>query len=186
MENASKALIIAGAILLAIVIISLGLIVINNVRNTVDTSNLSEQEIQMFNTKFVSYEGNNIVASRVNSLIQQVFATNQETRQKGGNHFVTIGFKPVNFSDSWYAWLTTKADNNYWVGTTKDFIEGTNNPSAGVYSGVDTNITRKLGEPASDSMPSPQLSVKTGKSYTVKIPTYTDGLVKVITVVENP
>ncbi len=30
MENASKALIIAGAILLAIVIISLGLIVVNN------------------------------------------------------------------------------------------------------------------------------------------------------------
>ena len=45
MENASKALIIAGAILLAIVIISLGLIVVNNVRNVTDNTNLSEQEI---------------------------------------------------------------------------------------------------------------------------------------------
>ena len=51
MENASKALIIAGAILLAIVIISLGLIVVNNTRNVTDNTNLSEQEIQAFNAK---------------------------------------------------------------------------------------------------------------------------------------
>ncbi len=76
MENASKALIIAGAILLAIVIISLGLIVVNNTRNTVDTANLNEQEIQAFNAKFSSYEGKDIAGSRVKSLLQTVIAVN--------------------------------------------------------------------------------------------------------------
>ena len=66
MENASKALIIAGAILLAIVIISLGLIVVNNVRNVTDNTNLSEQEIQSFNAKFTAYEGDSVAGSRVN------------------------------------------------------------------------------------------------------------------------
>lgn len=82
MENASKALIIAGAILLAIVIISLGLIVVNNTRSTIDQTNLSEQEIQTFNSKFTPYEGTNISGSRVKTLIQTVRASNQANSDK--------------------------------------------------------------------------------------------------------
>ena len=49
MENASKALIIAGAILLAIIIISLGLMVTNQAKEQVGNANLSAQQIQTFN-----------------------------------------------------------------------------------------------------------------------------------------
>lgn len=42
MENASKALIIAGAILLSVLIISLGIMVYNNAKNTVGSANLSQ------------------------------------------------------------------------------------------------------------------------------------------------
>lgn len=80
MENASKALIIAGAILLAIVIISLGLIVVNNTRETVDTSNLNEQEVQSFNAKFSPYEGE-ITGTRVKTMLQTVIASNQENER---------------------------------------------------------------------------------------------------------
>jgi len=77
MENASKALIIAGAILLAIVIISLGLVVVNNTRETVNNANISEQEIQTFNAKFTSYESSTgISAAKVKALIQAVMANN--------------------------------------------------------------------------------------------------------------
>ena len=76
MENASKALIIAGAILLAIVIISLGLIVVNNTRETVDNANLNEQEIQAFNDKFINYEGTGKTAAQVKTLIQTITASN--------------------------------------------------------------------------------------------------------------
>jgi len=76
MENASKALIIAGAILLAIVIISLGLVVVNNTRSVTDNANLNAQEIETFNNKFIAYEGTNVSAAKVKSLIQAAIASN--------------------------------------------------------------------------------------------------------------
>ena len=58
MENASKALIIAGSILVSIVIITLGVMIVNNVTGLVrQQSDMSGQEVQAFNSKFDSYEG---------------------------------------------------------------------------------------------------------------------------------
>ena len=57
MENASKALIIAGAILLSILIISLGIMVFQNAKSTVGSADMSETEMQAFNGKFSSYLG---------------------------------------------------------------------------------------------------------------------------------
>lgn len=58
MENASKALIIAGSILVSIVIITLGVMIVNNVRDTItDNSNLSAPEVNAFNSQFDTYEG---------------------------------------------------------------------------------------------------------------------------------
>ena len=53
MENATKALLIAAAVLVAILIISLGLVVYNMASETVDNAgNLDEYQIQQFNEKF--------------------------------------------------------------------------------------------------------------------------------------
>ena len=82
MENASKALIIAGAILLAIVIISLGLIVVNNSRSAVDSANMNEQEIQTFNAKFTPYEGKDINGTRVKTLLQAIIASNNTNQNQ--------------------------------------------------------------------------------------------------------
>ena len=49
MENASKALIIAGAILLAILLISLGIMIFNQAQDTVNNSGMSQAEITAFN-----------------------------------------------------------------------------------------------------------------------------------------
>ena len=57
MENASKALIIAGAILLAILLISLGIMIFNQAQDTVNNSGMSQAEITAFNNKFLKYEG---------------------------------------------------------------------------------------------------------------------------------
>lgn len=58
MENASKALIIAGAILLSILIIGLGMMVFNNAKNVLTSANLDQEQIDAFNSKFESYVGN--------------------------------------------------------------------------------------------------------------------------------
>lgn len=97
MENASKALIIAGAILLSILIISLGLIIYNQAKTTIDSVNLSEQEVQTFNAKFSSYAGQNVSTSKVNQLIQQVIATNQASLDAAETaKYVTITFPGVS------------------------------------------------------------------------------------------
>ena len=57
MENASKALIIAGAILLSILIIALGMSVYNSSSSVTDGANMDAQEISAHNSNFISYEG---------------------------------------------------------------------------------------------------------------------------------
>ena len=83
MENASKALIIAGAILLAILIISLGIFIFSKSQDTINSINMDEQEIMAFNNKFTPYEGDNIRGSKVNALAQAVLSNNQAAANNG-------------------------------------------------------------------------------------------------------
>ena len=77
MENASKALIIAGAILIALLIISLGIFTFNKMSDSAKKiANLDKEEIQAFNSKLTPYTGENISGSQVNSLIQYVISVN--------------------------------------------------------------------------------------------------------------
>ena len=59
MENASKALIIAGAILLSILIIAIGMYIYTSAQAQVNNSltNMNTSEIEGFNSTFSSYEG---------------------------------------------------------------------------------------------------------------------------------
>jgi len=90
MENASKALIIAGAILLSILIISLGIMVYNNAKNTVGNASLNKQEIEGFNSEWLAYEGTNKTASEVKSMIQAVNASNSAENRNQSNRFITL------------------------------------------------------------------------------------------------
>lgn len=83
MENASKALIIAGAILLAILIIGLGIIIFSQAQDTIGSVNMDEQEILAFNNKFLPYQGDNIRGSQVNALAQAVLTNNQSAANNG-------------------------------------------------------------------------------------------------------
>ena len=76
MENASKALIIAGAILIAILLISVGILVMNSVNKPLDeTANEGDSmAVRMFNTKFTNYFGKNKTASDVRQVLQLIIA----------------------------------------------------------------------------------------------------------------
>ena len=78
MENATKALLIAAAILIAILIISLGLVVYNMAAETVQNVNMSDQEIKAFNDQFTRYEGTTQTGSTVNALVQTVLTSNMK------------------------------------------------------------------------------------------------------------
>lgn len=90
MENASKALIIAGAILLSILLISLGIMVYNNAKSTVGSADMSETEMQAFNGKFSSYLGTNVTANQVYSLCETVQTSNQSEATNGTKRYVKV------------------------------------------------------------------------------------------------
>ena len=78
MENATKALLIAAAVLIAILLISLGVGVFNTASEQMGEADLSEYQIQQFNDKFSKYEGENESGSEVNALITTVFNHNNQ------------------------------------------------------------------------------------------------------------
>ena len=75
MENASKALIIAGAILLAILIISLGILIYNQAAGIVNSNSMSDVEITQFNAQFTQYQGKQS-GTTVRALLQEVLSNN--------------------------------------------------------------------------------------------------------------
>ena len=79
MENASKALIIAGAILLAILIIGLGVFIYNQSANAIGNTGIDQLAIQQINSKFESYEGIRSGAE-VYQLFKDIMAHNYEYR----------------------------------------------------------------------------------------------------------
>lgn len=85
MENATKALLIAAAVLVAILIISLGIVVYQMAAETMDSVNFSSQEITAFNDKFMHYNGNNVRGSEVNAMLKTVLNSNMQSRTEGLN-----------------------------------------------------------------------------------------------------
>ena len=88
MENASKALIIAGAILISILIVGLGVIIYNNVADIAgDTSAIDQTQVSAHNSPIESYFGDQVTGSNVRALITYVNGINR-TAQANDN---TIG-----------------------------------------------------------------------------------------------
>ena len=76
MENASKALILAGAVLIAMIIVSLSIFTFSKLSGKVkDKTDMTEEEIKMFNSKITPYLGKQS-GTQVNVLIQYVISNN--------------------------------------------------------------------------------------------------------------
>lgn len=94
MENASKALIIAGAILISILLISVGVMIMGSTEGMQDTmaTSMSEQEIEAFNSKFLKYEGTRVKASNVKTLISKIASSNtaNEATSADDEKFVAV------------------------------------------------------------------------------------------------
>ena len=84
MENATKGLMIAGAILIAIVLIGIGVTLVNSANETVNSglSQMDAMEINSFNAKFESYEGLRISGSNVRALINTYNTTNLQSQSE--------------------------------------------------------------------------------------------------------
>lgn len=94
MENATKALIIAGAVLISILLISVGIMVFNSASDPINQSqnNSEAQAIQIFNNTFTEYLGENKSGSQVKNLVSAIIASNS----KNEDHQVTINKNAAN------------------------------------------------------------------------------------------
>ena len=83
MENASKALIMAGAVLISIIIISLGIVVFRKIAAPVQReSSLTEQQVSAFNSRILPYIGESVSGSQVNALMQIVRTINTKANNE--------------------------------------------------------------------------------------------------------
>ena len=125
MENASKALIIAGAILLAILVISLGVMIFNNIGGTArNMANMDKQEIASFNSKITPYLGNSVTGTQVNALLQYCLSNNMAAKKSGEtNKYITVIVNPtgetLNEDKTSYTRVTT-GSSTYRVNGTYD------------------------------------------------------------------
>ena len=83
MENASKALIIAGAILISILLISVGIIIMNAVNNPKDQVAKTGESaaIQSFNSTFTKYDGTQTGAT-LSNLSQEIRISNKQNPER--------------------------------------------------------------------------------------------------------
>ena len=83
MENASKALIIAGAILLSILIIAIGMFIYTSSQSTIQDSltQMSTQEIEAFNSQFTIYGGKQ-TGAKLKSLMGTLIANANTYREE--------------------------------------------------------------------------------------------------------
>lgn len=108
MENASKALLIAAAIIIAIILISLGVYVVRQGQSAMGSINISEHEISAFNSKWESYQGKQL-GSSVKSLVTQV---NNYNRTVNDDRYVTIDYNTEYNASSATAEFPNSAPTN--------------------------------------------------------------------------
>ena len=118
MENASKALIIAGAILIAIVLIAVGVLVVNNMNEPVEqgVEGMTDQAKQIFNRKFESYQGTQN-ANNVRALLSAIRASNASDTQI---HQVTVKYGGSNVGGGTDDNTITNAQNSISTAYTYD------------------------------------------------------------------
>ncbi len=91
MENASKALIIAGAVLISILLISLGVMIYRNAADIANGNQMKDFEITAFNTKFSQYEGKKN-GSQVKTLVQDCLSSN--VNEENIDRLVSVWYSP--------------------------------------------------------------------------------------------
>ena len=117
MENATKALIIAAAVLVALLVIALGVGVYNAASEQTGDINMTEYEIQKFNEKFTQYQGNNVSGIKVNAMLKAVFYHNQ-ANPDDSNMRVRVGLNGGGNGNG-----SDKSDTEKWLIMREQFFE---------------------------------------------------------------
>lgn len=115
MENASKALIIAGGILIAIFIISLGVYLMNStsILSSSYSEKLSQDELNKFNNKFLIY-AKDLTPQQMVSIINLIAENNKQNEGVDENQiqlFINnVAIDTINLKSDWKTVIMEEAD----------------------------------------------------------------------------
>lgn len=76
MENASKALIIAGSIIVSLVIVSLGILIYRKTQTATDVSGVIQSQVEGYNEQYENLFGTYVGAANVKALLQKIKTNN--------------------------------------------------------------------------------------------------------------
>ena len=119
MENASKALIIAGAILISILLIGLGVYVYNMAQTATKDVGLQSQAAQTQNNQFMSYFGENKSSADVKNLMNAIKLNNITGKTAEEEKEIFVLFDGAASSTSAIS-QAVKPGTKYWIGTEND------------------------------------------------------------------
>lgn len=91
MENASKALLIAGAILICILLIAIGMYIYQSAQGTINTAaaQMGQREKEMYNATINRYVGTSKKGSDVKQMINDVISQNNQNVNESGK-FISV------------------------------------------------------------------------------------------------
>ena len=123
MENASKALIIAGAILISILLIGLGVYVYTMAAGTAHQVDLSSQAAQAQNNQFSAYFGDRVSSSQVKNLMNAIRQNNISGQTAEEEKTITVFYNGTKSNTSSIS-QAVKPGKTYWVNTENDTALG--------------------------------------------------------------
>lgn len=176
MENASKALIIAGAILISILLIAVSMYIYNSASGTIEKAGdgMTENEKNAYNSKVSSYIGDSKNAQDVKSLIEAIISNNNANVEKSGQyiairHDIVVNPRIDNSADT----TNIKGEDvEEWTDDTGSEVIGHlgNTDNNNDYVNATTNLMTKL-----------KSKINSGKKYDV-VATYSAGIVVGVTI----
>ena len=124
MENATKALLIAGSVLVAILLIAMGVKIFNSTSETTQSSQavMDTTAITTFNSQFAGYDKLTVSATKVNILKQKVMASNAVNK----NHQIRGNILQFNATSGSH-YISMVVDENTGYITAID-VDGSSNP----------------------------------------------------------
>ena len=152
MENASKALLIAGAILICILLIAIGMYIYNSAQGTIQTAagQMGQQEKEMYNAMIRKYIGNSKKGTDVKQMIDDVINQNNQYVNESGK------FISINVANGGVDGFTEEADLQ------------TKNKAANVYELNTGDNTQANIDAATEIYRKLKQKVSAGRNYEVK------------------
>ena len=121
MENASKALIIAGAILISILLIGLGVYVYTMAQQTTEGIGMDSEKAQAQNSKFSSYFGDKVSAANVKSLMSAIRTNNITGKTAEETKEIYVYYNGSKSSTTSISQVV-KPGKTYWVNTENEEV----------------------------------------------------------------